>query len=121
MLQSLDQLCQQSSDREQFATTAERDSIKLAQCRYLTERRDQTYDGVIAWLANFGLFIEELSTGARGLVHFSNLPKDYYIFDEKKMTVTGRRSHTVYHLGDPVKIRVLSADTETRLIDMELA
>ncbi len=121
LLQSLDQLCQQSSDREQFATTAERDSIKLAQCRYLTERRDQTYDGVIAWLANFGLFIEELSTGARGLVHFSNLPKDYYIFDEKKMTVTGRRSHTVYHLGDPVKIRVLSADTETRLIDMELA
>jgi ribonuclease R len=121
LLQNLDKLCTNSSEREQFATIAERDSIKLAQCRYLEERKDQTFDGVIAWMANFGLFIEELSTGSRGLVHFSNLPKDYYIFDEKKMTVTGRRSHTTYRLGDTVKVRVLSADEEKRLIDFELA
>ncbi|MCX6712229.1 MAG: RNB domain-containing ribonuclease, partial [Candidatus Vogelbacteria bacterium] len=120
LLQNLDQLCTNSSEREQFATIAERDSIKLAQCRYLEERKDQTYDGLIAWMANFGLFIEELSTGARGLVHFSNLPKDYYIFDEKKMVVTGKRTHTTYRLGDTVKVRVLSADEEKRLIDFEM-
>jgi len=121
LLQNLDQLCTNASEREQFATIAERDSIKLAQCRYLEERKDKTYDGLIAWLANFGLFIEELSTGARGLVHFSNLPKDYYIFDEKKMRVIGKRTHTTYHLGQTVKVRVLSADEEKRLIDFELA
>ncbi len=120
LLQNLDQLCTNSSEREQFATIAERDSIKLAQCRYLEERKSQTYDGLIAWMANFGLFIEELSTGARGLVHFSNLPKDYYIFDEKKMVVIGKRTHITYRLGDTVKVRVLSADEEKRLIDFEI-
>jgi len=121
LLEDLDKLCENSSEREQFATIAERDSMKLAQCRYLTERKDQTYDGVIAWLANFGLFIEELSTGARGLVHFSNLPKDYYIFDEKKMIITGKRTRATYRLGQTVKVRVLSADEEKRLIDFEIA
>ncbi len=120
LLQSLDALCTRASEREQFATIAERDSIKLAQCRYLTEHKDQTYDGIIAWLANFGLFIGELSTGARGLVHFSNLPKDYYIFDEKKMLVKGKRTGTTYRLGDTVKVRILSADEEKRLIDFEI-
>ncbi|MFA6254220.1 MAG: VacB/RNase II family 3'-5' exoribonuclease [Candidatus Paceibacterota bacterium] len=120
LLQDLDNLCAHSSEREQFATIAERDSIKLAQCRYLEERKDKVYDGIIAWMANFGLFIEELSTGARGLVHFSNLPKDYYIFDEKKMVVTGKRSHATYRLGDTVKVRVLSADEEKRLIDFSI-
>ena len=121
LLQSLDKLCLNASEREQFATIAERDSIKLAQCRYLAEHPGKIYDGVIAWLANFGLFIEELSTGARGLVHFSNLPKDYYIFDEKKMLVFGKRTGQIYRLGQTVKVRVLSADEEKRLIDFELA
>ena len=116
----LDNLCVHASEREQFATIAERDSMKLAQCRYLEERKDKTYDGIIAWMANFGLFIEELSTGARGLVHFSNLPKDYYIFDEKKMRVIGKRTHTTYRLGQTVKVRVLSADEEKRLIDFAI-
>jgi len=120
LLQNLDHLCTNSSEREQFATIAERDSIKLAQCRYLEKRKDKTYDGLIAWMANFGLFIEELSTGARGLVHFSNLPKDYYVFDEKKMIVKGRRTGATYHLGQTVKVRVLSADEEKRLIDFEI-
>lgn len=119
-LLELDSLCTHASEREQFATIAERDSMKFAQCRYLAEKADETFDGVIAWMANFGLFVEELSTGARGLVHFSNLPKDYYIFDEKKMTVFGKRTHTTFHLGDPVRLKLLSADPETRLIDFEI-
>jgi len=120
LLENLNQLCTHSSEREQFATVAERDSMKLAQCRYLENAVGQTFDGVIAWLADFGLFIEELSTGARGLARFRSLPDDYYIFNEKKMTVTGRRHRRVFHLGDTVKVRVLSADPETRLIDFEM-
>jgi len=119
-LQSLENLCTHCSEREQFATIAERDSIKLAQCRYLEKSQGKTFDGVIAWLAEFGLFIEELSTGARGLVHFSNLPKDFYVFDDKKMIVVGKRTRQTYRLGNTVKIRILSADPATRLIDFEI-
>ncbi|MFA5291209.1 MAG: RNB domain-containing ribonuclease, partial [Candidatus Paceibacterota bacterium] len=50
LLQNLDHLCTNSSEREQFATIAERDSIKLAQCRYLEKRKDKTYDRLIAWM-----------------------------------------------------------------------
>jgi ribonuclease R len=119
-LLELDGLCTHSSEREQFATIAERDSMKLAQCRYLEHEKEKIFDGVIAWMADFGLFVEELSTGARGLVRFKSLPGDYYIFDEKKMTVTGKRHRLTYHLGDTVKIKILSSDPETRMIDFEI-
>lgn len=120
ILQELDNLCAQASEREQFATIAERDSMKLAQCRYLEHEKEKTFDGVIAWMADFGLFVEELSTGARGLVRFKSLPSDYYIFDEKKMAVTGKRHRLTYHLGDTVKIKIISSDPETRMIDFEI-
>lgn len=119
-LDQLETLCSHCSDREQFATSAERDSIKLAQCRYLENYKDTLFNGVIAWMADFGLFVEELSTGARGLVRFKSLPDDYYIFDEKKMVVQGKRHRLTYHLGDTVKIKILSSDPETRLIDFEI-
>ncbi len=119
-LQELDDLCAHASEREQFATIAERDSMKLAQCRYLENEGGKIFDGVIAWMADFGLFVEELSTGARGLVRFKSLPSDYYIFDEKKMAVTGKRHRLTYHLGDTVKLKILSSDPKTRLIDFEI-
>lgn len=119
-LLELDGLCTHSSEREQFATIAERDSMKLAQCRYLEHEKEKIFDGVIAWMADFGLFVEELSTGARGLVRFKSLPGDYYLFDEKKMTVTGKRHRLTYHLGDTVKIKILSSDPATRMIDFEI-
>ncbi|OJI09244.1 MAG: hypothetical protein COV08_01435 [Candidatus Vogelbacteria bacterium CG10_big_fil_rev_8_21_14_0_10_49_38] len=119
-LAELDELCVKAGEREQFATVAERDSIKLAQCRYLEEHQGKVFDGVVAWMADFGLFIEELSTGARGLARFRNLPKDYYLFDEKKMVVSGKRTKKTFRLGDQVKIRLLSADPVSRLIDFEV-
>lgn len=119
-LLELDTLCSHSSDREQFATIAERDSVKLAQCNYLEKETGKPFTGVIAWMADFGLFVEELSTGARGLVRFKSLPDDYYIFDEKKMTVTGKRHRLTYRLGDTVNLKILSANPETRMIDFEI-
>jgi ribonuclease R len=120
VLTELDNLCAHCSEREQFATIAERDSMKLAQCRYLENEKEKIFDGVIAWMADFGLFVEELSTGARGLVRFRSLPDDYYIFDEKKMVVRGKRHRATYHLGDTVKLRILSSDPKSRLIDFEI-
>lgn len=120
MIADLDNLCAHCSEREQFATIAERDSMKLAQCRYLEDEKEKIFDGVVAWMADFGLFVEELSTGARGLVRFRSLPDDYYIFDEKKMTVRGKRHGLTYHLGDTIKIRIISSDPKTRLIDFEI-
>jgi len=120
LLLDLENLCSHSSDREQFATIAERDSVKLAQCRYLEHEKEKIFDGVIAWMADFGIFVEELSTGARGLVRFQSLPDDYYLFDEKKTVVKGKRHRLSYHLGDKVKIKILSANPESRLIDFAI-
>ena len=46
-----------------------------------------------------------------------DLDDDYYDGGEKSYCVVGRRKHKVYQLGDPVRIKVASANTERRLLD----
>lgn len=50
-----------------------------------------------------------------------DLDGDYYDFDEKNFQLIGRRHHSCYQLGDPVRIRVAQANLERRQLDFVLA
>ena len=45
---------------------------------------------------------------------------DFYAFDEDHYLIRGKRTGHVFHLGDPVRIRVKGANLEQRIIDYEL-
>ena len=55
-----------------------------------------------------------------GLVHVSNMTDDHYIYDESSYSMTGERTRKTYKLGQPVKIRVESADKLSRTIDFSM-
>ena len=55
------------------------------------------------------------------MVNFRDLPDDYYIFDEKKLAVTGERHKRVYRLGSTIRVRIKRTDLERRQIDYVLA
>jgi ribonuclease R len=55
-----------------------------------------------------------------GLVHVTNLGSDYFIFDEHRMTLTGRRSGKVFMLGTKVKVRLTAANIVKHQLDFEL-
>jgi ribonuclease R len=55
-----------------------------------------------------------------GLVHISDLEDDYYTFEEKFYRLKGQNSGRVYRLGDPVRVRVVKADPNERILDFLL-
>ena len=59
----------------------------------------------------------ETEFGVEGLISVTDMDDDYYEFDEKLLTLTGRNSGKRYCIGDKICIKVKRADPALREID----
>lgn len=114
-------LCKHSSSMEQLAAQAERASIKYKMVEFMSERLGNVYDGVISGVTEWGLYVEINENKCEGMIPIRDLGDDYYEFDDKSYSITGRRKHKVYRLGDPIKIQVMRANLERKQLDFSLA
>ncbi|MBO4978397.1 MAG: ribonuclease R [Muribaculaceae bacterium] len=116
-LEKLEEECKHSSDMEQLAAGAERASIKYKQVEYMADRLGQVFDGVISGVTEWGLYVELDENKCEGLVPVRDLADDFYDFDPKNYTLTGRRSGGRYRLGDKIKVQVARADLAKKQLD----
>jgi len=110
--------CMHSSEREKVASDAERASVKYKQVEYMVPRIGEEFEGLISGLTEWGIYVEIVSTKVEGMIRMSALLDDYYEFDEKNMRVVGRYTKRMYTLGGNVKVKVLKADVDRRIIDL---
>ena len=108
-----------SSDCEQVATKAERESEKLKKAEYMEERIGEEYDGVVSSITSFGMFVELPST-IEGLIRFEDIDGDYYEYNEVTKELIGRHSHNTFKLGDKVRVKVKNASKIKKIIDFKL-
>ena len=92
----------------------------LMKTAYMSSFIGQTFEGVVANVTNFGMFVE-LDNSVEGLIRVENMTDDYYEYDEKVNTLTGRRKQKSYTTGDVVNIVVARTDILSRQIDFVLA
>ena len=117
---SLSETAEHTSRRERIAMEAERDVVELMKLRYMERHEGEEFNGIIAGVAAFGLFVELDELFVEGLVHITALTDDFYTYDEKRHTLRGRNSSTVFHIGDRVRVRVVSVNPGTRRIEFLL-
>jgi ribonuclease R len=116
-----EELCEHSSDMEQTAQNAERDSIKYKMVEFMADKIGEEFDGHISGIQSYGIYVEIDENHCEGMVPMHDLRGDYYEFDEAHYCLIGRRHHTKYQLGDPVRIKVARANLEKRQLDFTLA
>lgn len=116
-----EELCKHSSDMEQTAAMAERDSIKYKMVEFMSKFIGEEFDAHISGVASYGIYCEIDENHCEGMVPMRDLSEDYYEFDEKNFALIGRRHHHTYSLGDPVRIKVARADLNKRQLDFTLA
>jgi len=109
------------TENEIRATEAERDSIKLKQVEYMSERIGKTFEGIISGVTEWGLYVEDKETKCEGMVKVRDLGDDYYTLDKKNYCLTGERTKKKYSLGDSMRFKVVGADTERKTLDYALA
>jgi ribonuclease R len=87
----------------------------------MQDKVGETFMGTISGVAAFGAFIALDELYVEGLLHISELGKDYYHYDAAKHELMGERTHQRYRLGDRVKVKVVRVDLDTTKIDFVLA
>ena len=102
--------CGHSSDMEYLASSAERDSIKYMQVKYMMDHQDQDFLGVISGVTEWGVYVEIISNKCEGMVRLQDLKDDHYTFDKDEFAVVGGRTKNTYTLGDEVYVKVKNAD-----------
>ena len=116
-----EELCEHSSDMEQIAQNAERDSIKYKMVEFMSEFVGEEFDAHISGITSYGIYAEIDENHCEGMIPMHDLDDDYYEFDEKNYQLVGRRRHHKYMLGDPIRIKVVRADVEKRQLDFCIA
>ena len=116
-----EELCEHSSEMEQIAQNAERDSIKYKMVEFMADKIGQEFDAHISGVQSYGIYCEIDENHCEGLVGMHDLDGDYYEFDEKNCQLVGRRHHGKYQLGDAIRIKVARANVERRQLDFVLA
>jgi ribonuclease R len=109
-----------SSEMERRAQEAERDSIKYKQTEYMSTKIGSEYNGIVSGVSKFGLFVEEADTRSEGFIGMRDLPDDFYMYDEKKFALIGRRTNKKYQLGDKIKLVVKAVDLKRKEITYKL-
>lgn len=116
-----EEMCEHSSEMEQTAQNAERDSIKYKMVEFMADKVGLEFDAHISGVQSYGIYCEIDENHCEGLVGMHDLDGDYYEFDEKNYQLVGRRHHRKYQLGDAIRIKVARANIERRQLDFLLA
>ena len=103
-------IADQSSNREQEATLAEREADDLMKALYMRDRIGAVCEGIVSSVKSWGLYVL-LDNTVEGLVHITTMD-DYYIYNERTQTLTGESTGTVFRMGDRVRVRITEADID---------
>lgn len=108
------------SNNERRADEATRDAEFALKCDYMKDKIGQEFTAHVTAVVSFGLFVELDDYYVEGLIHVTNLPKDYYQFDPQKHCMVGENDGREFHLCDALTVRVAKVDRAERRIDFEL-
>jgi ribonuclease R len=89
-------------------------------CFYMRDHLGSVFTGTVSSVTSFGMFVSLDDLYVEGLVHISELGKDYFQFDAAKHQLLGERTGQKYRLGDRVQVRVVKVDMESTKIDFVL-
>lgn len=106
----------QCSQTERRAEEAERETVKLKKCEYMSGRVGEIFEGVISGVTTWGFYVE-LANTVEGLVHVNDLDDDYYLFSEEAMELRGETGRNVYKLGQKLRVEVAGTDRLMKTID----
>lgn len=113
--------CEHISFTERTAAEAERQSVKMKQVQFMRKFLGEEFDAVISGVTNYGFFVQIIDYLAEGLIRLRDIEGDYFIFDEKKYALIGRRTGKVFRLGDALRVKLVKIDESRCELDFILA
>ncbi len=105
------------SETERRADDASRDVESWLKCHYMQDHVGGIFQGAVTGVTPFGVFVTLDDYFVDGLVHISELGRDYYQFDAARHQLLGERTGKRFRLADRMKVRLVRVDLDSRKID----
>jgi ribonuclease R len=105
---------------ERRADEATRDVNNWLKCYYMQDKIGEIYEGTVAGVTAFGVFVALDGVYVEGLVHVTELGNDYFNYDKARHEMVGERTGARFRLGDRLTVKVARVDLETSKIDFSL-
>jgi ribonuclease R len=106
------------SETERRADDASRDVESWLKCYYMRGHVGETFSGTITGVVPFGLFVTLDDYFVDGLVHISELGRDYFQYDGARHLLFGERTKKRFRLADRMTVRLVRVDVDQRKIDL---
>lgn len=114
------ELGEHCSMTERRADDATRDVTNWLKCFYMQDRISEEFEGTVAGVTSFGLFVALDGVYVEGLLHVTELGNDYFHYDKARHEMAGERTGVRYRLGDRLSVKLVRVDLETTKIDFTL-
>ena len=122
---ALKEVAEHISLTERNSADAERDSKDVKLFAFLIAQLESgapiQYPALVTDVRNFGFFVDVSGLAMSGLVPLSTIEDDFYVFDEMRRNLVGRRTRRVIKLGDRLTVQVAKVDRFKKQVDFCLA
>jgi ribonuclease R len=105
---------------ERRADEATRDVNNWLKCYFMQDKIGEVFEGTVAGVTSFGVFVALDGVYVEGLVHVTELGNDYFNYDKARHEMVGERTGVRFRLGDRLTVKVARVDLETSKIDFSL-
>jgi len=109
--------CKHCSERETAAIKAERESTKYMQIKYMQDKKETKFKGIISGITDWGLYVEIEENKCEGMVYIKDIKEDRFFFKEEEQALIGRETEKKYRLGDEVYVMVKKTDLVKKHLD----
>ena len=106
------------SETERRADDASRDVESWLKCVYMRDHVGGVFSATITGVVPFGLFVTLDDYFVDGLVHISELGRDYFQYDGARHMLFGERTKKRFRLADRMRVRLVRVDVDQRKIDL---
>ena len=110
----------QCSERERRAESAEREAQSWKKFVFLSKKVGEEFEAYVSAVVPFGLFITLEDVYADGLLPMDALGDDWYRYEDVEHRLVGESSGRVFRLGDHLRVKLVRADFDKRLLDFQL-
>lgn len=103
----------QASRRERDSMESEREVMDVLKASFMKDHVHEKFFARVTRFNNYGITLELEPHFVEGFLPFVELKDDYYMYDEKKLRVIGRRHKKMFHVGDRVWVQLVEVKVET--------
>ena len=122
---ALKEIAEHISVTERNSADAERDSKDVKLFAFLNAQLESgdpvKYPALVTDVRNFGFFVDVPGLAMSGLVPLSLMEDDFFVFDEARRNLVGRRTRRIIRLGDKLTVQVARVDKFKKQVDFQLA